>query len=644
MNQLDRANGEALASPALSSGWAEALRAGAGPLTDRAALGPLAVRLTRLTLAGLAPPTGPEQQDREPEGGPEHDPDHIGALIAELLVEQHLTSPTALRQAVLVLARAGGGNGRADGANGLAGSANGLAGSAHARPDAAARMAAAMAATHAAAVLQIVLEQQEAIHAAVLGARDAAERARLEGGPHPDHSREEALEAKLRHASTHDALTGLPNRSLFLECLDAALADPDPAARVAVMFVDLDGFKFVNDSRGHLAGDQVLVAAAGRLAEVADAHGAMLARLAGDEFVTLVPGTLAGDRPDRLPPVELADLMLAALDRPIDVTGQRPLTVRASIGVAELPARRNAARELLRAADLALHAAKEDGRGQVVTHDPSRTARQLSRFTVAMSLPGVVERGELSLTYQPLTRLDTGALHSMEALLRWNHPRLGELTPRLFIREAEETSVIVPIGRWVLRQALTTLAAGDWPAVNINVSVRQLLVPSFVNDVRHGLAEAGVAPSRLRLEVTESVIMHLDDAGPLAALRALADDGVRIVMDDFGTGYSNLAALRRLPLHELKLAGTFMEGLLNGGPPDPVDAAILRTVVELAHTLGLTVTAEEVQTAAQDEWVRQLGCDIGQGWYYDDLAAGVPAAPHLDAAAEGPPDACRTPA
>jgi EAL domain-containing protein (putative c-di-GMP-specific phosphodiesterase class I) len=173
----------------------------------------------------------------------------------------------------------------------------------------------------------------------------------------------------------------------------------------------------------------------------------------------------------------------------------------------------------------------------------------------------------------------------------------------------------------VLHRALADLAVADWPAVNINVSVRQLLVPTFVDDVRRGLADAGVAASRLRLEVTESVILHLDDPGPLTALRTLADDGVRIVMDDFGTGYSNLAALRRLPLHELKLAGTFLDGMVDGGPPDPVDAAVLRTVVELAHTLGLTVTAEEVATRAQDEWVRAIGCDIGQGWYYDDLRA-----------------------
>ncbi|HEY6797803.1 MAG TPA: bifunctional diguanylate cyclase/phosphodiesterase [Kineosporiaceae bacterium] len=585
----------------LVDGWLTAIRASAGPLTDAASLEPLARRLAELTTAGTAGPREAEQR---------------GSEIADLLVREHLTSPSALRHAVLVLAQSV----RDDARAGVP--ADREEPGPHpiddvGRHSVAARLTASMAATHVTAVLQVVLEQQESLHSAALAARDEAERARGDVLPRSlGRTREEALEAALRHTATHDALTGLPNRSLFLQRLEAAVDEHHTGTRVTAMFVDLDGFRFVNDSRGHAAGDQVLVAAASRLAEVARAHGALLARMAGDEFAVLLTG-----RVDRARPSAMAELMLAALERPIDVAGQRPLTVRASIGLAESDRQRSSARELLRAADLALHAAKESGRGQVVTHDLSRTARQLSRSTVATSLPGVVERGELGLAYQQLTRLDTGEPHGVEALLRWNHPRLGELAPRLFVGVAEETSLIVPIGRWVLRQALADLATADWPAVNINVSVRQLLVPTFVDEVRRGLAEAGVAPSRLRLEVTESVIMHLDDGGPLAALRALADDGVRIVMDDFGTGYSNLAALRRLPLRELKLAGTFLDGLLDGGPPDPVDAAILGTVVELAHTLGLTVTAEEVATQAQHEWVRRIGCDIGQGWYYDDLLA-----------------------
>ena len=419
------------------------------------------------------------------------------------------------------------------------------------------------------------------------------------------------LQQQLRYEATHDALTGLPNRALFLQRLDQAIAGQDPQGRVAVLFLDLDGFKFVNDSRGHLVGDQVLMSVAGRLTATANLHRALLARLAGDEFVVLL------FQPDGdLDSVPVAEALLAALHQPIPVQGQQPVHVRASIGVVEVPTVGARAGELLRTADLALHAAKEDGKGQVVVHDPSRTAQQLSHFTVAMNLPGVVERGELALVYQPLIRLSDGGMHSVEALLRWNHPELGQLSPDLFVRIAEESSAIVPIGRWVLEKACSDLLLSSWPSVNINTSVRQLYLPSFVDEVRRCLDEGGLAPDRLRIEVTESVIMHADDPGPMTALRKLADLGVRIVMDDFGTGYSNLAALRRLPLHELKLAGTFLKGQGADRSADAVDIKILATLVDLAHSLGLIVTAEGVETRAQDDLVRAIGCDVAQGWLY----------------------------
>jgi diguanylate cyclase (GGDEF)-like protein len=424
------------------------------------------------------------------------------------------------------------------------------------------------------------------------------------------------LQEQLVHEATHDALTGLPNRALFLQRLDQAIgaAEPegkDPRSRVAVLFLDLDGFKFVNDSRGHLVGDQVLTTVARRLGDTAERGGALLARLAGDEFVVLLTG-LEG----QLQPLPLAQQLLAVLDEPVPVEGQQPVHVRASAGVVELPLVDASAGELLRTADLALHAAKEDGKGQIVVHDPGRTAQQLSRFAVAMDLPGVVERGELGLVYQPLIRLSDGELHSVEALLRWNHPELGELSPDIFVRIAEETSAIIPIGRWVLENACADLMVSSWPAVNINASVRQLYSPTFVDDVRRCLHVLKIEPSRLRIEVTESVIMHADDPGPLTALHTLAESGVRIVMDDFGTGYSNLAALRRFPLHELKLAGMFLKGLGADQTADAVDIKILATLVDLAHSLGLIVTAEGVETEAQDERVRAIGCDLAQGWLY----------------------------
>jgi EAL domain-containing protein (putative c-di-GMP-specific phosphodiesterase class I) len=294
--------------------------------------------------------------------------------------------------------------------------------------------------------------------------------------------------------------------------------------------------------------------------------------------------------------------------------------------VVELPAVDTSAGELLRAADLALHAAKADGRGRVVAHDPNRTAHQLTSFTIAMDLPGVVERGELDLAYQPLDRLVDGELHSVEALLRWNHPRLGELSPDLFVPLAEENSSIIPIGRWVLDQACLDLGHGHWPTMNINASVRQLYSPSFVEDVRRALERNELIPDQLRIEITESVIMQDGDPGALHSLRALADLGVRIVMDDFGTGYSNLATLRRFPLHELKLAGSFLQGSHLHSSVDSVDLKILATLVDLAHTLGLVVTAEGVETAEHDQLVRTIGCDIGQGWFYA-RAARLPPGP-----------------
>ena len=420
------------------------------------------------------------------------------------------------------------------------------------------------------------------------------------------------LQAKLLHQATHDALTGLPNRQFFLQCLEEAVAQPQRSSRVALCFLDLDGFMFLNDSRGHLVGDHVLQVVARRLAGGDLPSGSLLARLAGDEFVVLLTGD-AGD----VQPIGVARRLLSTLDAPIDVVGQLPVNVRASVGVVEVQVGEAAAIDLLRAAELALHAAKEDGRGTIVSHDPTRTARQLTRFEIAMSLPGLVDRDELALSYQPMVRLGgDGGLHGVEALLRWRHPRLGDLSPELFVSIAEESSAIIPIGRWVLECACADLAeAPQWPAMNINVSIRQLYSPTFVHDVRGALTLTGIAPHRLRLEVTERVLMGTDDQAPLATLRELADLGVRIVLDDFGTGYSNLAALRRFPLHELKLAGAFVEATSAAGP-DPVDVKILATLVGLAHTLDLTVTAEGVETAEQAELVASVGCDVGQGWFY----------------------------
>jgi EAL domain-containing protein (putative c-di-GMP-specific phosphodiesterase class I) len=316
-------------------------------------------------------------------------------------------------------------------------------------------------------------------------------------------------------------------------------------------------------------------------------------------------------------PEELARDLLAALHEPFHLEDEQPITMRASVGVVEVNADLAEADALLRAADLALHAAKEDGRDRVVCHDPGRTSRQLTRFGIALALPNAVAQGELGLRYQSMVRLRDGGLHGREALLRWRHPTFGELPPAEFVRIAEESRAILSIGRWVLEQACRTLCETTWPSINVNVSPRQLYSPTFVPDVRHCLDSTGVAANRLRFEVTESVVMNSHDPEPLQALRAVAELGVTIALDDFGTGYSNLAALRRLPLSELKLAGTLLETLDGSHHGPPADPRIVATVVDLAHQLGLTVTAEGVETPAQDQLVRSIGCDVGQGWLYD---------------------------
>ena len=430
-----------------------------------------------------------------------------------------------------------------------------------------------------------------------------------------DISERHALTQELVHAATHDALTGLPNRESFLQRLNSVLAAGKAEGTVGVCFLDLDGFKMVNDIWGHSIGDQVLVTVAQRLSAVAAAHDAWLARLAGDEFVTLSTG-----RPSAQDQVALGEALLAGLDQSIDIVPGEALAVAASVGVVALPADVTTAHELMSAADLALHTAKESGKGRVVVHDQDRTDSQITRFGIAMSLPGVVERGELGVDYQPMVNLRDGSLHGVEALLRWTHPRLGDVPADLFVRVAEESTSILGLGRWILRKACHDVRDHDWPVVAVNISARQLHNPGIVDDVEQALAQARIPPHRLRLEMTESILMLTDQPGPLTVLQALADRGIGIVLDDFGTGYANLAALRRLPLQGIKLAGPFVHTMLEDSP-DTTGVHFLATIVDLAHTLDLTVTAEGIENDAQHEQIRGIGCDIAQGWFYGRPAA-----------------------
>ncbi|MBA8929670.1 diguanylate cyclase (GGDEF)-like protein/PAS domain S-box-containing protein [Kutzneria viridogrisea] len=423
------------------------------------------------------------------------------------------------------------------------------------------------------------------------------------------------LQNRLRYQALHDPLTGLPNRALFLERLGKAFDTSVVSARVGLCYLDLDGFKVINDSLGHDIGDQLLVAVARRLDESVSGDGMLVARMGGDEFVILMEGSTGTQSI-----VDVADRVLTSLTGPVRIDGHE-LSVSASIGIVERAIEGTTSADVMRDADITLYWAKADGKSRWALYDPERNAREVARFTLSATMPAALERDEFYVDYQPLVRLEDSKILGVEALVRWQHPEFGRLAPDRFIELAEETGLIVPLGRWVLRKACQQArrwldAFGDaTPFVSVNLAVRQSRDPALVADVRQILAEAALPPHLLQLELTESAIMGTADE-PLEALRALSDMGVRIAIDDFGTGYSNLAYLRHLPVHELKIAGSFMEGLRAADGADPVDAQIVSTLVSLAHALGLTVTAEGVETPAQAERLRRIGCDAGQGWLF----------------------------
>ncbi|MGW5861986.1 putative bifunctional diguanylate cyclase/phosphodiesterase [Streptomyces sp. NPDC055239] len=446
-----------------------------------------------------------------------------------------------------------------------------------------------------------------------------------------DISARRELQDRLRHLQMHDPVTRLANRSLFFErlavALEAGAYDDTGTGRIGLCYLDLDGFKAVNDTLGHRVGDRLLAAVAERLTRCADeaAHGRatapLVARLGGDEFALLVEDSTGTDQL-----ADLADAALKALQEPFDLSGQR-LSVSASIGVVERRAAGTTTTCLMQAADTTLYWAKSDGKARWTLFDPERNAHRMTRQTLSSSLRPAVDRGEFVLDYQPLVRLEDGGVRGVEALVRWQHPQFGLLTPNRFIGLAEEDGSIVQLGRWVLRTACRQ--ARQWqldhperPPVfmSVNVAVRQVWDSDLVTDVAEILAETGLAPELLQLELTESAVMG--SAGrPLQALQSLSDMGVRIAIDDFGTGYSNLAYLSRLPVSVLKLDGSFVRGFQYDAEAgeahiNPADEVIVEALVQLAHRLGLTVTAECVETTSQAARLRRIGCDTGQGWLY----------------------------
>ncbi len=421
----------------------------------------------------------------------------------------------------------------------------------------------------------------------------------------------QAKTGELRHQALHDALTGLPNRLLALDRAGQMLARAARAQRpMAALYVDLDGFKHVNDTFGHAAGDELLRAVATRLKTVLR-DGDTAARLGGDEFVVLLE---AGDL-DAGPEL-VAERLLELLRRPFEVgrAQGRRLSLTASIGIAL--AVDGTAAELLHAADLALYRAKTAGRDQGVVFRSEMETASRDRLTLEMDLADALARErELFLEYQPIVGLHSERIVGVEALIRWRHPTRGVLSPREFIPLAEETGQIVRIGRWAVREA--TRQAAQWArdghelGVAVNVSAWQLDADDLVGDVRRALGESGLRPSALTLEITETALMR-DARAAVQRLRSLKRLGVRIAIDDFGTGYSSLAYLRQFPADSLKIDRSFVAGV--AGSRD--SAALIETLVQLGSSLGIKTLAEGIEDTAQLRALQRSGCDLGQGFLF----------------------------
>ena len=423
---------------------------------------------------------------------------------------------------------------------------------------------------------------------------------------HEDLTEHRRAEARINYMAHHDTLTELPNRKLLLERVVDALANLAKGDRLAVLCLDLDNFKEINDTLGHIVGDALLKIVAERLvACVGDA--CTVARLGADEFAIVQSGA---DQP--IAATALAARVIEAVGAPVELDGQH-VTVGASIGIAVAPGDGTSADELLKNADLALHRAKSEGRGIYRFFEAEMDAHMRARRKLQIDLRKAIGNGEFELHYQPLVNLERNQISCLEALLRWHHPERGLVSPGEFIPVAEETGLIVPIGEWALREACAAAAA--WPndiKVAINLSASQFKSRNLVEVVFSALASAGLAPSRLELEITETVLLTNDEA-TLAALHQLRALGVRIALDDFGTGYSSLSYLRSFPFDKIKIDRCFVADLSS---EDEDALAILRAVAGLGQSLGIATTAEGVETKEQLARVREEGCTEMQGYLF----------------------------
>ncbi len=416
-------------------------------------------------------------------------------------------------------------------------------------------------------------------------------------------------EEQLRHQAFHDALTGLANRALFTNRVEHALVLRSQGVRpdVAVLFLDLDDFKGVNDTLGHAAGDTLLRVVGVRLRE-ALSPSYTVARLGGDEFAVLIED-LAGPSTA----VDAAERAVGALRRPFEIES-REVFVTASVGIAL----GKVADDLLRAADVAMYRAKASGKAQYVMYAPRMAEDLVGRLELVADLRRAVCDDEFVIHYQPVVELESNAVVGVEALVRWNHPTRGLLSPHDFIPVAEETGKIVELGAWVLRTACKQVATwrretpgAEALTLNVNISTRQVRPGILVEDVRQTLDESGLPPEVLTLEITESVLARRHEE-LRAVLAGVAELGVRLALDDFGTGYSSLSLLQDLPVHTLKVDRSFVNAL----DADTTQQGFVQAIVDLAQTLDVALVAEGMETAAQTTELRRLGCSVGQGFHF----------------------------
>ncbi|MBP9013587.1 MAG: EAL domain-containing protein [Smithella sp.] len=425
-----------------------------------------------------------------------------------------------------------------------------------------------------------------------------------------DITERKRIEQELNHLATHDALTGLPNRLMFSQLLDHAIHSAQRYKKqLAVLFIDLDRFKTINDSLGHDAGDQLLKEIARRLRKSLR-NVDVVGRLGGDEFIVLIEDL------QEVKQLEIiAHKVLATVIKPMVLLGEE-CRVTASIGISVFPKDGQDEQSLMKKADIAMYFAKEEGKNNFQFYSENIHAMSSARLAIETNLRYAIERNELYLNYQAQLDFKTDEITGVEALLRWNSKYLGMVTPAQFIPIAEETGLIVPIGRWVLKTACAQNVAWQkqgLPPVSmaVNLSLRQLTDESFLQDIREVLQETGMAPNFLELEITESMVMHNPER-LIPILTKIKAMGIRLAIDDFGTGYSSLAQLRNFPIDSIKVDRSFIRNL----PQDMDNKAITEAIITMGRSLNLTVVAEGVETKEQESFLRQKVCDEMQGFYF----------------------------